>query len=59
MSAMSFWGGMEFSNEEGDHGRQVGHEMVQIQWQGAGDQLERQIVWPTEAQTTDFQAFSQ
>jgi branched-chain amino acid transport system substrate-binding protein len=59
LESMSFWGGMAFSNEEGDHGRQIGHEMVQIQWQEVEGELGRQIVWPTEAQTTDFQALSQ
>jgi len=59
LDAMSVWGGMKFSNEEGDHGRQIGHEMVQIQWQMVGGQLERQIVWPTEAQTTEYQALTQ
>jgi branched-chain amino acid transport system substrate-binding protein len=59
LQAMSFWGAMEFSNEEGDHGRQIGHEMVQIQWQDVEGELGRQIVWPTEAQTTEFQTRSQ
>jgi ABC-type branched-subunit amino acid transport system substrate-binding protein len=59
LEAMSFWGAMSFSNEEGDHGRQIGHEMVQIQWQDVEGELGRQIVWPPEAQTTDFQALSQ
>jgi branched-chain amino acid transport system substrate-binding protein len=59
MEAMTFWGGMSFSNEAGDHGRQIGHEMVQIQWQMSGGELERQIVWPTEAQTTDYQAITE
>jgi branched-chain amino acid transport system substrate-binding protein len=59
LEAMSFWGGMSFSNEEGDHGRQIGHEMVQIQWQDVEGELGRQIVWPTEAQTTEAQALSQ
>ena len=46
LEAMSFWGGMAFSNEEGDHGRQIGHEMVQIQWQDVEGELGREIVWP-------------
>ncbi|MGZ8705147.1 MAG: amino acid ABC transporter substrate-binding protein [Aeromicrobium sp.] len=56
LDAMTVWGHLQFSNEEGDYGRQIGHEMVQIQWQRAtGGEPERQIVWPPEAQTTEFQ----
>lgn len=55
VDALTFWGGLKFSNEKGDYGRQVGHEMVQIQWQSSGGKLARQIVFPDEGKTADFQ----
>ncbi len=40
---MSFYGGWDVD----DTGLQVGHSMVDVQWQGG----KRVIVWPEEAQT--------
>ncbi len=55
VDALTFWGALKFSNEKGDYGRQVGHEMVQIQWQSGGAKLTRQIVYPDQGKTADFQ----
>jgi branched-chain amino acid transport system substrate-binding protein len=43
LTFMSFYGGWDID----DTGLQVGHSMVDVQWQGA----KRVIVWPPEAQT--------
>jgi branched-chain amino acid transport system substrate-binding protein len=43
LTFMSFYGGWDID----DTGLQVGHSMVDVQWQNA----ERVIVWPEEAQT--------
>lgn len=56
MDAVTFWGALSFSDEEGDHGRQIGHEMVQIQWQQpSGGEPVREIVFPEAGKTADFQ----
>jgi len=43
---MSFYGGWDID----DTGLQVGHSMVDVQWQDA----KRVIVWPEDAKTGDF-----
>ena len=46
LTFMSFYGGWDID----DTGLQVGHDMVDVQWQDA----KRVIVWPVSAQTGDF-----
>lgn len=52
MNAMTFYGRVHFATGAGDHGLQIGHDMVLAQWQkGANDKLVSQVVWPASAQT--------
>lgn len=46
LTFMSFYGGWDID----DTGKQVGHDMVDVQWQDG----KRVIVWPTSAQTGEF-----
>ncbi len=51
-----FYGHVKFSTEAKTHGKQVGHDMVLIQWQKDGTgKLGKQIVWPLDAKTADAQ----
>ncbi len=52
MNAMTFYGRVHFATGAGDHGLQIGHDMVLAQWQkGANNKLVSQVVWPASAQT--------
>lgn len=52
---LTFYGRVKFSTEAKTHGKQLGHEMVYMQWQKDAGKLVRQIVWPTEAKSADAQ----
>lgn len=52
--ATIFFGRIKFSTDPASHGLQLGHEMVQIQWQKQGGQLAKQIVWPLDARTASL-----
>ncbi|CAK0777109.1 branched-chain amino acid transport system substrate-binding protein [uncultured Gammaproteobacteria bacterium] len=52
--AMLFFGHIKFATESERHGLQIGHEMVQAQWQKKGEALIKEVVWPREGQTADF-----
>ena len=54
MDITIFFGKIKFSADPETHGLQLGHEMVQIQWQKAGGELTKQIVWPLGAKTADL-----
>ena len=50
---LTFFGRIQFDTTPDNHGLQIGHSMMYIQWQGTADSLEKQIVWPPEAVTAD------
>ncbi len=53
MDATTFFGRINFSSEPGNHGLQIGHDMVLAQWQQGNDgKLGIEVVWPKEAQTS-------
>ncbi|MGB8648682.1 MAG: amino acid ABC transporter substrate-binding protein [Anaerolineae bacterium] len=53
---LTFFGHIKFSTDAKTHGKQVGHDMVLIQWQkAASGDLGKQIVFPLNAKTADAQ----
>ena len=48
MDIMTFYGRVKFETGK-FYGRQIGHEMVYLQWQKKGGKLEKVLVWPPEA----------
>lgn len=54
MDQTIFFGHIKFSTDADSHGLQLGHEMVQIQWQKTNDKLEKEIVWPLGASTAEL-----
>ncbi len=56
MDLLTFYGRVKFSTEAKTHGKQVAHDMVYMQWQkDASGKLVKQMVWPLEAKTADWQ----
>ncbi|MFN3928120.1 MAG: hypothetical protein ACK4OK_00590, partial [Thermoflexus sp.] len=53
MDIMTFYGRIKFDTGKA-HGKQIGHEMVYLQWQkDASGNLIRPIVWPEAAQAAE------
>lgn len=52
LNLLTFFGRIQFDTTPDAHGLQIGHSMMYVQWQGTADSLEKQIVWPPEAVTT-------
>ncbi|MCL4487974.1 MAG: amino acid ABC transporter substrate-binding protein [Chloroflexi bacterium] len=53
---LTFYGHIKFSTDAKTHGKQIGHEMVYMQWQkDASGKFVKQIVWPASAKTADAQ----
>jgi ABC-type branched-subunit amino acid transport system substrate-binding protein len=54
MDILTFYGHIKFDTSEEAHGLQIGHDMVDIQWQ-TDDQgnLIKQVVWPLEGATAE------
>jgi branched-chain amino acid transport system substrate-binding protein len=54
MDLLTFYGRVTFDTSAENHGLQIGHSMVYIQWQedDAGNLL-KQVVWPLEGATAD------
>jgi branched-chain amino acid transport system substrate-binding protein len=50
---MIFFGHIKFDTSEENHGLQIGHDMILIQWQKEGDKLVKQVVWPKEGATAE------
>ncbi|NUQ38929.1 MAG: amino acid ABC transporter substrate-binding protein [Caldilineales bacterium] len=52
---LTFFGHIKFDTSAENHGLQIGHEMVYVQWQrdSAGN-LMKQVVWPPEGRTAPF-----
>lgn len=51
MDVMTFFGHLKFDTTAANHGLQVGHTMVYMQWQKQGGNLVKVIVWPANAAT--------
>lgn len=51
LDILTFFGHIKFDTSEDNHGLQIGHSMMYVQWQGTTDNLAKQIVWPPEAAT--------
>jgi branched-chain amino acid transport system substrate-binding protein len=48
----TFFGRLKFDNYQISHGRQIGHEMVYVQWQRNTDgELVKRVVWPVNMAT--------
>jgi branched-chain amino acid transport system substrate-binding protein len=54
MDLLTFYGRVKFDTSPENHGLQIGHSMVYIQWQedGSGSLL-KQVVWPPEGATAE------
>ncbi len=56
MDIVTFYGHIKFDSSAGNHGLQIGHEMVYVQWQkDSSGKLAKQIVWPEEGSTAALQ----
>ncbi len=54
MDLMTFYGHIKFDTSPENHGLQIGHSMVYIQWQrDASGNLVKQVVWPKEGATAE------
>jgi len=54
MDVLTFFGHSKFDTSAENHGLQIGHSMVYIQWQKAADgTLAKQVVWPPEGATAE------
>ena len=55
MNILTFFGHFQFSDRPEDHGLQIGHSMVYIQWQeDSSGALAKQLVWPPEVATAEI-----
>lgn len=53
MDILTFYGRIKFDTSAEAHGLQIGHSMIYIQWQGEGEDLHKEVVWPLEGKTAD------
>ena len=51
---LTFFGHTKFDTTAENHGLQLGHSMVYIQWQDKDGTLQKQVVWPAEGKTSDI-----
>lgn len=51
MDIDTFYGNIKFDISPGEHGLQVGHDMVYVQWMKEGGKFEKEVVWPPDART--------
>ncbi len=51
MDIETFYGDIKFDNTPANHGLQVGHEMVYVQWMKDGGKYVKEVVWPEAART--------
>ena len=52
MDVTTFYGHIKFDTSADNHGLQIGHDMVYVQWQkDANGNLVKQIVWPEAGAT--------
>lgn len=52
MDMLTFFGRIKFDTTPENHGLQIGHSMVYIQWQEKDGELLKQVVWPAEGATS-------
>lgn len=52
LDLMTFFGYNKFDTSAENHGLQIGHSMVYVQWQGEGDMM-KEVVWPLEGATAE------
>lgn len=51
---LTFFGHIKFDTSPENHGLQIGHDMVYIQWQTDADgNLAKQVVWPSEGKSAE------
>jgi branched-chain amino acid transport system substrate-binding protein len=53
MDILTFFGRITFDTSPENHGLQVGHSMVYIQWQDVDGTLAKEVVWPPDGATAD------
>jgi branched-chain amino acid transport system substrate-binding protein len=54
MDILTFFGHIKFDTSAENHGLQIGHSMVYIQWdRDSNGVLEKQVVWPAEGKTAE------
>jgi branched-chain amino acid transport system substrate-binding protein len=51
LDLVTFFGQMKFDTTPENHGLQIGHSMVYIQWQGEVGNLAKDVVWPEAGAT--------
>jgi branched-chain amino acid transport system substrate-binding protein len=51
--ATTMFGRSKFSVDPKEHGAQVAHEMVLLQWQRKGGRFVQEVIWPPAAKTAD------
>ncbi len=52
LDILTFYGHVKFDSSAANHGLQIGHEMVYVQWQkDSSGKLAKQIVWPEQGST--------
>lgn len=54
LDMLTFFGHTKFDTSAANHGLQLGHSMVYIQWQDVDGKLQKQVVWPPEGVTADL-----
>jgi ABC-type branched-subunit amino acid transport system substrate-binding protein len=55
MDILTFFGHIKFDTSPENHGLQIGHSMVYIQWgRNSAGTLEKQVVWPSEGKTAEI-----
>lgn len=54
LDMMTFFGRIKFDVTPENHGLQIGHDMVYVQWQQVDGGLVKQVVWPLAGKTADL-----
>lgn len=52
MDLLTFFGRIKFDTGKA-YGKQIGHEMVYLQWQNVAGKLDKPVVWPLEGKSAD------
>lgn len=52
LDLLTFFGYINFDTSPENHGLQVGHSMVYVQWQEEGGELVKEVVWPAAGATS-------
>lgn len=54
MDLLTFFGELDFESNPDEHGLQVGHSMVYVQWQrDENGNLVKEVIWPAEGSTAE------